>query len=149
VRTDTRIDRLSMDVTILTTSCHAQLIPVPTPRNEDHQQIVYCQTGRIVDGEDRGYRNMRKRLKSPRAIPILSFSLIVPRWLTQYSLQISVCRAAQNWTLNLKPYRTVPHNSELWTVIGNGDFNKFRHLIDSKQATVFDRDPWGRTPLHV
>jgi hypothetical protein len=84
-----------------------------------------------------------------RSVQILSFSLVLPHWLVQYSLQISVCRAAQNWTLNLKPYRTVPHNDELWLAMAYGDYDKLRHLMDSRQATVFDRDVFGYTPLHV
>jgi hypothetical protein len=149
VRTDTRINQLSMDMTTLTTSCQAQLIPMPTPRVDDHQQIVYCQPGRVVDDEDQDHRNMRKRPRFSRSIPMLSFSLIVPRWLTQYSLQISVCRAAQNWTLNLKLYRTVPDHSELEVAIYRADLNEVRHLVESGQATVYDRNEHGQTALHV
>jgi hypothetical protein len=148
VRTDTQIEQLSMDVTTLTTLCQAQLITVPGPLVDGHQQIGYDQSGRTVDNEKHD-RNIRKRPTSSRTIPILSFSLMVPRWLMQYSLQISVCRAAQSWTLNLKPYRTVPGNKELWYAIGKGDFNTFRDLIDSKQVNVFDRNEYGWTPLHV
>lgn len=94
-------------------------------------------------------RRVRKISKSSRLIPVLSFSLSIPHWLAQSSLQISVCRESRNWTLSLKPYRTVPHNLELAEAIKHGDFDKFRYLIESKQATVLDRDGFGRTILHV
>lgn len=120
---------------------------MPTPK-------FHISAGRQIDRSQQAliddYRwDIGYRAKSSRAIPILSFSLILPRWLAHYSLQISVRRAAQSWTLNLKPYRTVPRDFELWDAIAEGDFNRLRHLINSGQATVFDRDEDGLTPLHV
>jgi hypothetical protein len=147
VGANTRIDRLSLDVATLTMSHQAQLMSAPRSHVGDSKQIGRGQQPLVDDDHD--WQKSKKRSQYIRSISILSFSLILPRWLAQYSLQISVCRAAQNWTLNLKPYRTVPQNNELWTTIIYGDYDKLRQLIDSRQATVFDRNLFGFTPLHV
>jgi len=139
-----------MNVATLTTSRQAQLMPVPKPQISDKQQ-TRCDRRLLVNRDyehDDPLRRARKGPKPSTSIPVYSFVLILPYWLTQYTLQISVCRVAQNWTLNLKPYRTVS-GSELWFTIIEGDFDAVRHLIDSGQATVFDRDEVERTPLHV
>jgi hypothetical protein len=149
VRTDARIDQLGTSVAILTTSHQAQLTPTPGSQFSDGQQIGCSQQHRIVEDTEDNYWTIRKGPKSSKTVPTLLFSLTIPLWLEQYSLQISVCRVAQNWTLNLKPYRTVPWDCELFAAIGRGAFDKSRYLIDSGQATVFSRDEFGRTALHV
>lgn len=147
MRSDSTIGQLRMQISTLTTSCQAQQMPASSPQTSNDQQIKRSQ--QLLTNDNYDQQRARKRSKSSRLIPVLSFSLILPHWLAQSSLQISVCRAAQGWTLNLKPSRTVPYNPELSDVIKRGDFNKFRYLIDSNQATVFDRDEWGLTILHV
>lgn len=146
-RTDTKIDQLGMNIETLTTTCKAQLMLAFTPRTSDKNQIEHSQQLPVDD--DGACKRVRKRTISSGSIPVLSFSLILPYWLAQYSLHFSVCRAAQNWTLNVKPHRTVPFNTELWRVMGSGDFDKLRLLVNSGQVTVFDRDEYGMTPLHV
>jgi len=143
----TKIDRLSMTEATLTTSGQTHLTLKRRSQVSDKQQIGRSQQLLIKDGR-RGH-GFRETHNSSRARPVLSFSLILPSWLVQYSLQISVFKAAQTWTLNLKPYRTVPHNSELLAAIESGDFDKLHCLIDSSQATVFDREEHGLTALHV
>jgi hypothetical protein len=144
---DSRIDQLSMAVTALTISRQVQLIPASRSQISDDQQIGYSEQLAVHDCN--GPPWVRKRPRSSRLIPVLSFSLILPHWLLQYSLQINVCRAAQIWSVNLRPYRTVPDNSELEVAIQRDDLDKVRHLIDSGQATVFDRNERGVTALHV
>jgi len=137
-----------MNLATLTTSRQAQLMPIPKPQISDNEQIGYSQQHLIDNVEE--YRPVnRKRSSASRLIPVLSFSLVLPHWLAQYSLQISVRQAAQNWTLNLKPYRTVPENSELFVAIQFGDFDKSQYLINSGQASVFDQDEHGWTALQV
>jgi hypothetical protein len=149
MKTDSRIDQVSRAVTTLTTSCQAQLMLAPVSHSNDGQQIGCSQPHLIVEDRDDNYWTVRKGPRSSKTVPTLLFSLTIPLWLAQYSLQISVCRVAQNWTLNLKPYRTVPWDCELFAAIKRGDFDKSRYLIDSGQATVFDRDEFGQTALHV
>lgn len=147
MRTDRKIDQLSTDVATLSTSSQAQLMSVSQSQISDKQQIGCSQQLLAVDDHD--WSRVRKRPKSSRSVPVISFALRLPRWLAQSSLQISVCRASQTWTLTLKPYRTVPYNAELCRAIKYGDFDKFLYLFDSKQVTVFDRDTRGWTILHV
>jgi hypothetical protein len=147
MRTDTTLGQVGMQVSTLTTSCQAQRMPSSSPQSSNNQQIQCSQ--QLLTDDDYDRQRVRKRSKSSRVIPVLSFSLVLPHWLVQSSLQISVCRTVRSWTLTLRPYRTVPHNRELSNAIKRGDFNTFRYLIDSNQVTVLDRDIWGWTTLHV
>jgi hypothetical protein len=141
VRTESRVNQLSMDVGTLTTTS------APKTQINDSQYIGRGQQLLIDDSNDS--QKVRKTPRFARPTSILSYTLILPHWLAQYSLQISVCRAAQDWSLNLKPYRTVPRDSKMELAIHRTDFDELRHLIDSGQATVFDRDENGSTALHV
>jgi hypothetical protein len=148
MRTETRMDQLSEGITTLTTSCLAQSMPNCDPRLSNEQRSARGQQLLIDNSDD--WRRVRKSSMSLRPIPVLSLSLVLPQWLVQYSLQISVRKVHRTWTLNLKPYRTVAKNFELSKIIAYGDdFDNFRSLFDSGQVTVFDRDERGWTILHV
>jgi hypothetical protein len=148
MRTETRMDQLNLGIATLTTSCLAQSMPMCDSQLSNEQRSARGQQLLIDNSDD--WRRVRKSSMSLRPIPVLSLSLVLPQWLVQYSLQISVCKAAQSWSLNIKPYRTVPSNMELWVAIAFcKTFDEFRSLFDSGQVTVFDRDERGSTVLHV
>jgi hypothetical protein len=148
MRTETRMNQLSVGIATLTTSCVTQSMPNCNSQLGDDQRFGRGQW--LFIDNDNDWQRVRKRPMSLRPVSVLSLSLVLPQWLAQYSLQISVCRAAQGWSLNLKPYRTVAHNPELLDIIAHGDnFDEFRSLFDSGQVTVFDRNEHGWTVLHV
>lgn len=147
METDTKIEQLSVHVTTLAISNQTQLVPKADLRTNDAPQNRSSQQLRTNECDH--CRNIGKRSRSPRVTSILSFSLKLPSWLMQHSLKISLCRAAQNWTLNLRPYRTIPCDADIWDAIARNDFDRTRNLIESGQATVFDRDDGGYTLLHV
>lgn len=146
-RNDTRVDQLSMDVKILANSSQTQLVSKPNTLTNDAQRSGSSQQLRIDDDEHCG--SVVKRPRRSLATSILSFSLILPSWLAQHSLQVNVCRAAQSWTLSLRPYRTISHDADIRGAISRADFDWMRNLIESGQATVFDRLENGSTLLHV
>jgi hypothetical protein len=147
IRADTKIDQLRMDVTTLAISSQTQLLSKSDPRTNDTLQIGNNQQLRVDDGDD--CRSIRKKFSSTRKTSVLSFSLILPSWLVQQSLQVNLSRAAQSWTLSLRPYRTISHDAEIWDAISEADFDRMRHLVESGQATVFDQLDHGWTLLHV
>ncbi|KAH0382048.1 hypothetical protein KCU92_g6651, partial [Aureobasidium melanogenum] len=146
IRADTKIDQLRMDVTTLAISSQTQLLSKSDPRTNDTLQIGNNQQLRVDDGDD--CRSIRKKFSSTRKTSVLSFSLILPSWLVQQSLQVNLSRAAQSWTLSLRPYRTISHDAEIWDAISEADFDRMRHLVESGQATVFDQLDHGWTLLH-
>jgi hypothetical protein len=147
-RTETRMNQLSVGMATLTTSCLTQSMPNCDSQLGDDQRSGRGQ--RLSIDNDNDWQRVRKRTMSLRPTTILSLSLVLPQWLVQYSLQISVRKVHRTWTLNLKPYRTVAKNFELSKIIAYGDdFDNFRSLFDSGQVTVFDRDERGWTILHV
>ncbi|KAG9687480.1 hypothetical protein KCU95_g10315, partial [Aureobasidium melanogenum] len=146
-RTDTKIDQLSMDVTTLAISSQTQLVSKSGPQTKMTQKNGSSQQLRVYN-DDNG-ESIRKKSRSPKVASVLSFSLILPSWLMQHSLKITLGRAAQSWTLSLRPYRTIAWNADIWQAIEDGDFDKMRNLIESGQATVFDRRNDGYTLLHA
>lgn len=147
MRTNITIDHLSTNVATLTTYGQAQSNPVPERQISDHQQTK-CSQQLLVDVDNK-WRALKNMARCSGDIPMLSFSLILPRWLAQYSLQISVCRSAQGWTLNLNPYRFTPQYTAFSRVLQDCDSNGLRRLLDLEQATVLDQDKHGWTALHV
>ncbi|CAD0085503.1 unnamed protein product, partial [Aureobasidium mustum] len=147
VGTDTKTDQVNMNMSTLAIPRQTRLMPRLGPQTIDALQIVSSQQ-LGVDEDDR-WRSIRKRSKSSNMSPILSFSLVLPSWLAQHSLKISLCRAAQSWTLRLRPYREVSQDCCIWKAISDGDFDWFRDLIESGQATVFDRCDYEGTLLHT
>ena len=138
MRTDTKIDQLSMNVITLTTSCQTQIMP--PSKSSDSQQIRNNDQLVVDNGNDKDWHGIRKRYKPPKWTSVISFTLILPTWLAHRSLQIDVCRVAQSWTLSLRPYRTIPYDADIWKFISEGDFDRMRNLIESGQATVLDRN---------
>jgi ankyrin repeat protein len=148
MKTETRMDQLSVGITTLTASYSAHSMAICDSRLSKNQQSSRGQ--QLLIDNDNDWQRVRRRPMSLRPVQVLSLSLVLPQWLAQYSLQMSVCKAAQGWSLNLKPYRTMPYNNDLRMVIARGnDFDAFRSFFDSGQATVFDRDEHGWTILHV
>ena len=147
MRTETRIEQLSVGIATLTTSCLTQSMSKCDSQLGDSQRSGRGQ--QLPVDNDNDWQQVSKRPKSLRPTSVLSLSLVLPRWLAQYSLQISVRRAAQSWNLNLKPYRTVPHNYQLSMAIRHGQEKEVWSLFDSEKVTVFDRDQYGSTVLHV
>lgn len=131
----------------LAISSQKQLILKPSPHISDAQRIGSSQQLRI--NNDDHCESIRGRHRSRKSTSILSFALVLPSRLAQRSLQIDVRRAAQSWSLSLRPYRTIPYDAEIWQSIQRGDFDRMRNLIESGQATVFDRRDDGYTLLHV
>ncbi|KAG9526791.1 hypothetical protein KCV07_g253, partial [Aureobasidium melanogenum] len=145
-RTDTKIDQLSMDVTTLAVHRQTRVVPSSNPQDNDALQVGSSQ--QLGINNDDHWKSIRKRSRSSNMTPILAFSLALPSWLAQQSLKISLSRAAQDWTLNLRSYRTISIDENIWDTIRDGDFDGMRNLIDSGQATVFDRIDNGLTLLH-
>ncbi|CAD0082688.1 unnamed protein product [Aureobasidium vineae] len=148
MRTDTKVDQLSGSVTTLTNFCHTRPMATLQPQINASQQTGRGQQFPIVD-DSHSREGVRKRPRSPKMVSALSFSLVLPHWLAQLSLQINVCRAARSWTVTLRSYRTITRDSKIWEAIGYGDFDCVRGLIESGQATMFDRDEFGWTFLHL
>ncbi|KAH0346429.1 hypothetical protein KCU81_g3944, partial [Aureobasidium melanogenum] len=148
MRTETRIDQLSMNVTTQIASYQAQLTASFGPHHSDSQRIRRNDQFVVDKGDDKDWAGIREKHKPPKWISVISFTLSVPLWLSQRSLQIDVRRTAQNWTLSLRPYRTIPYDAETWDAVRFGNFDRMRSLIESGQATVFDRRGDGTTLLH-
>lgn len=138
-----------MNVTTLTASCQARLEPSTAPQVNDSQKNRRNEQLLVDDGNNEDWRNTRRRSKPSKQMSVVSFTLTLPSWLAHRSLKVDVYRVAQSWTLSLRPYREVSRDSFIWQAIECGDFDRMRDLIESGQATIFDRDDYGTTLLHV
>ncbi|KAK4938591.1 hypothetical protein LTR10_021022 [Elasticomyces elasticus] len=52
-------------------------------------------------------------------------------------------------TFTIRTYNIVPWNSLVFRVVSDGDVAELQALFQKKEATIFDRDEYGNTLLHV
>ncbi|KAH6718274.1 hypothetical protein BKA61DRAFT_300195 [Leptodontidium sp. MPI-SDFR-AT-0119] len=56
---------------------------------------------------------------------------------------------SSSWQFSLQPFNTVKESSPIFEFCRNGNVDAVQTLIELGEASVRDRDPWGRTPLWV
>ena len=65
------------------------------------------------------------------------------------SLDVMISRSTSGWKNTFKTFRAVPVNSLIFEFCVTGNLDGVRSLLTRGDASVWDRDPDGRTPLHV
>ena len=65
-----------------------------------------------------------------------------------YGVQIT-SRSTAGWQYSLNIFRTVPENSPIFEFCRDGNLSAVRTLLTTRNASPWDRDPMGRTPLWV
>jgi hypothetical protein len=66
----------------------------------------------------------------------------------QAAYRIDVSRSISGWQINLQPYSIRPKDSLVFKIAAEGDFQSLYHMINTGQASPFDRDENGKTLLH-
>ena len=89
-----------------------------------------------------------KNGKSTRPVrPAVRIKL--PIWLCQYAMDISIAKAAGNWTLALKTYKILAPDSEAWRFCELGDLTSIRTMLDDRQLSIHDRFEEGHSLFSV
>ena len=53
------------------------------------------------------------------------------------------------WQYNLRPIRIIPKSAPVFEACRTGDLQKVMKLLEDREATIYDTDSDGYTPLHV
>ncbi|KAI9876025.1 MAG: hypothetical protein M1830_007522 [Pleopsidium flavum] len=82
-----------------------------------------------------------------------SFSLYPARWLLaigfSHGLRFDILKTCQQgWKQSLSTFRAVPDDALIFELCGQEDIQVVGNLIQNGQASVWDTDSRGRTPLH-
>lgn len=82
------------------------------------------------------------------------FTFIPASWLFRTAFAASFVKYAglngeSSISTNLSYYAIVPHNAKIMEFARSGNVDGIRELFSQRIATPRDRDPHGRTPLHV
>jgi hypothetical protein len=78
-----------------------------------------------------------------------SISITLPKWIYARKFQVCLTRSYQGWDQSLRIYKTVPHSAPIFSCCKSGNLKGLQRLFGSDQASPFEVDPDGMTPLHV
>jgi hypothetical protein len=67
----------------------------------------------------------------------------------QFGLNALFMRATQGWTFQIRPFRAIPDDSLIFEFCEKGNLDGVRSLLGRRQASPWDVDSYGLTPLHV
>lgn len=72
------------------------------------------------------------------------------KWCCSNGLRIEVLKTcSQGWKQSLNSYRAVPDDAIIFSFCRDETISAVGKLIQAGQASVWDTDSGGRTPLHV
>lgn len=82
-----------------------------------------------------------------------NFTLHPARWLTWLGIKTGLdgtfSRSIQGWKNTLRPFSAVPDDALIFAFCKDGNIDGVRTLLLRGEASVWDRDSLGETPLHV
>ncbi|KAF4342824.1 hypothetical protein FBEOM_3233 [Fusarium beomiforme] len=68
-------------------------------------------------------------------------------WFLQSSWDLTVLRASSGWTFQLNTWNIRPEDAEIFKAVGLGNARWITELVKSKEASLYDRTPWGSSLL--
>lgn len=78
-----------------------------------------------------------------------SVSITLPRWIYARNFQVHLTKSYQGWDQSFRTYKTVAYDAEVIQYSIEGNVEGLKRLFASGQASPFEVDCDGRTPLHV
>ncbi|KAH7319434.1 hypothetical protein BKA65DRAFT_102195 [Rhexocercosporidium sp. MPI-PUGE-AT-0058] len=120
---------------------------------EKHNTILRC---RKTQQQPRGKKDGRKFFSGLLAIVIsadehnttTSVSFELPRWIYARRFELRLMKSRQGWDQSFRSYRTVSYGAKVFDCCIYGDVVALQQLFASGEASPFEIDPDGRTPLH-
>ncbi|KAH6711298.1 hypothetical protein BKA61DRAFT_692914 [Leptodontidium sp. MPI-SDFR-AT-0119] len=77
-----------------------------------------------------------------------SVSFGLPRWIYARRFELRMMKSRQGWDQSFRSYRTVSYDAKVFDYCMHGNVVALQQLFASGQASPFEIDPDGRTPLH-
>lgn len=71
------------------------------------------------------------------------------RFRLAYELRLGLIRSSQTWKTSFQVFQPVPDDSPIFTFCRLGNIEGIQTLLSTKQASVWDTNSKGYTPLHV
>jgi hypothetical protein len=78
-----------------------------------------------------------------------SISITLPGWICARNFQAHLTRSYRGWDQCLRSYKIVPNESMVFQYSMEGNIDRLQQLFESGQASPFEVDYAGMTPLHV
>lgn len=78
-----------------------------------------------------------------------SISVSFPSWIHARRYQLCLTKSVQGWDQSLRSYRVVSFDAPVFQYCKGGNVAGLQVLFETGQASPFEADPEGRTPLHV
>ena len=80
---------------------------------------------------------------------LTSISFELPAWLYARRYEICLRRSYQGWDQSFRSYRVISYDAPVLHYSMSGDVAGLQKLFEAGEASPFEVDPDGRTPLHV
>ena len=110
------------------------------------QTDVYCVTTRLCSNGDILHDNHLLEHETSFIYHPAPWYL---RMCFNFGVNVLVAKAAQGWQWKIQTFRAVPYDSLFFDFCENGNLDGVRTLLDRREASPWDVDPEGWTPLHV
>lgn len=78
-----------------------------------------------------------------------SISVTLPRWIYARNFQIELNKSYRGWDQHLRVSRVVPDDADVFWYSKGGNIDGLQRLFDLGQASPWEVDSVGLTPLHV
>ncbi|KAF6817218.1 hypothetical protein CMUS01_12144 [Colletotrichum musicola] len=88
-------------------------------------------------------------LHSLRVFEVTQARIQLPGWLSNRAWDYEVHKTCMGWRFSLKPWNTRPFSTPVFKIAHKGLLPQLVEAFDGSEAFPFDRDPSGRTLLHV
>ncbi|TGO24656.1 hypothetical protein BPAE_0098g00220 [Botrytis paeoniae] len=132
---------------------------IPRAVIESRKRSVYGSKGRKVTSPFSNIWTVSRRVQEQivhssgtrDSVEAESQLILYPsKWLTKfgmaYGVKLSVL-ASRGWQYSFQPFRAVPESALIFEFCRRGNLDGIRTLLSRGDASPYDRDPSGRTPL--
>jgi len=90
-----------------------------------------------------------RRLNDDEEVEEVQLTIHMPKWLVSRHYQFWMKRTFNGWDYHMRSTPIVPSDSPVFKVCLEGDLASLQQLFQRKEASPFDMNASGLTPLHV
>jgi hypothetical protein len=99
-----------------------------------------------ITWEKTSSRKQQTSTKVKPAVRLLTVRL--PRWFLQRQYDLQLLRATSGWPFTLNACGIVQYDSPFFNACWKGDIETIKVLLSNRQASIYDRTPYGSTAFH-
>ncbi|KAG4430425.1 hypothetical protein IFR05_014095 [Cadophora sp. M221] len=114
-----------------------------------HHQKPPHRSGEKKDGRRFFSGQLSIVLSSDEHSTTTSVSFGLPRWICARRFELRMMKSRQGWDQSFRSYRMVSYDAKVFDYCMHGNVAALQQLFANGQASPFEIDPDGRSPLHV